>query len=60
MPCERLDTLTSCCLQIDRKIVRTEIGVLLRLSHPHIVSLPCVPERALLEGVTGVVLLRFS
>ena len=40
--------------------MRTEIGVLLRLSHPHIVSLPCVPERALLEGVTGVVLLRFS
>lgn len=25
-------------LQIDKKIVRTEIGVLLRLSHPNIVS----------------------
>lgn len=25
--------------QIDKKIVRTEIGVLLRLSHPNIVSL---------------------
>lgn len=26
-------------LQIDKKIVRTEIGVLLRLSHPNIVSI---------------------
>lgn len=25
--------------QIDKKIVRTEIGVLLRLSHPNIVSM---------------------
>lgn len=31
-----------CGFQIDRKIVRTEIGVLLRLSHPHIVSMLCV------------------
>lgn len=29
---------TGCASQIDKKIVRTEIGVLLRLSHPNIVS----------------------
>jgi len=26
------------CSQVDKKVVRTEIGVLLKLHHPHIVS----------------------
>uniref|UniRef100_A0A3Q3EUU8 Protein kinase domain-containing protein n=1 Tax=Labrus bergylta TaxID=56723 RepID=A0A3Q3EUU8_9LABR len=30
---------------IDKKIVRTEIGVLLRLSHPNIVSMRLRPQR---------------
>lgn len=35
-------------LQIDKKIVRTEIGVLLRLSHPNIVSKASHKFKALL------------
>lgn len=33
-----LHFLLLAALQVDKKIVRTEIGVLLRLSHPNIVS----------------------
>lgn len=40
--------------QIDKKIVRTEIGVLLRLSHPNIVSVITI------EVFTGMLLIKAS
>lgn len=43
--------------QIDKKIVRTEIGVLLRLSHPNIVRYLCSPFIIFHENIDGLVLM---